>query len=205
MELAKKYNRPYFHFDSEEWNGGSIIFPINAWAKEHGIRVLNVSGVSDGVRPTVPFIIIEGIIRSPFVEKIMSFIDEITPEDWIVVQDMSEIPFYNKDVPTHMEMKKSPVSNPLYIIVFLMEDEDIKEEGILGRVDGPMQIFSDFSYSKLWIFFEVHEDEFSIYLGRSLEGTIIHELAHIACDRTNCAEGECIRIEDAFSKLCQST
>ena len=184
MELAKKYNRPYFHFDSEEWvAGGSMMIPINSWAKDHGIRVLNVSGVSDGVRPTVPFIIIEGIIRSPFVEKIMSFIEEITPEDWIVIQDLDEIPDYHKDVPTYIVRKKSPVSNPLYIIVFLMEDEDIKEEGILGRVDGPMLITSDFSYSKLWIFFEVHEDELSIHFGKSLEGTIIHELAHIACDR----------------------
>jgi hypothetical protein len=183
MELAKKCNRPYFHCDSQKWYGGRIIFPINSWAKEHGIRVLNVSRASDDDSPNLAFVIIERMIRSPFAEKVMSFIDEITPDDWVVVQDILEIPFFNKDTSDGIEMKKSTVSNPLYIIVTLMEGEDFEDEGTVGRVNGPMQLFPDFSYSELWIFFEVNEYEFANGSGYSLEGTIIHELAHIACER----------------------
>ena len=183
MELAKKCNRPYFHCDSQKWYGGRIIFPINSWAKEHGIRVLNVSRASDDDSPNLAFVIIERMIRSPFAEKVMSFIDEITPDDWVVVQDILEIPFFNKDTSSNIEMKKPPVSNPLYIIVTLMEGEDFEDESTVGRVNGPMFLFTDFSYSELWIFFEVNEYEFANGSGYSLEGTIIHELAHIACER----------------------
>ena len=108
--------------------------------------------------------------------EIRTFINSITPKNWIPTFDDKEL---TELFDSGFKKKPSDLHASLYINVFIVESKHEDDSQRLGECHGPMMFYDGFSSCELWIYPHKGHKEDMV----SWQGTIIHELAHIAVDR----------------------
>lgn len=108
--------------------------------------------------------------------EIKAFINSITPNNWIPSLDDKEL---KELFENGFRKRPSDLQSSLYIQVFIIDEKNDVDYQRLGECHGPMRFYDGFSSCALWVYpHEGYEQDMI-----SWQGTIIHELAHIAVNR----------------------
>ena len=106
----------------------------------------------------------------------IEFIDRITPKNWIPCLDDNKLIDLFKN---GFKKKSSDLSASLYIRFFIINEKNDDDNKRPGECHGPMRFYNGFSSCEMWIYPHKGYEKDEI----TWQGTVIHELAHIAVDR----------------------